>query len=244
VTLVNFDFENASTWPAALDGITTVFLLRPPHLADVPKVFVPLIQAISAAGVKHVVFLSVQGAENNSIIPHRKIELALLDSGLAWTFLRPSYFMQNLTTTLRKDLFMRKIVLPAGDAKFQWVDVLDIGRVAAVVLSNPEEHAGKAYEITGTELRSFPDVLWELGETTGVTIACESPNPISYVWREYRAGRPLGMAMVMVMLHYLPRFFESPGQADTVKRLTGREPGTIREFVEREVVPVLASSGD
>ncbi len=208
--------------------------------------FVPLIEAISAASVKHVVFLSVQGAENNSIIPHRKIELALLSSGLSWTFLRPSYFMQNLTTTFRKDLLVKKIVLPAGEAKFQWVDVLDIGRVAAVVLSNPEAHKDAACEITGTELRSFSDFLSQVSQITGTTIAFESPNPVSFMWREYRAGRPLAMAAVMVMLHWLPRWFDPPGQADTVKRLTGREPGTKGHggwYLEDERVALPGEAG-
>ena len=44
-------------------------------------------------------FLSVQGAESNPIVPHHRIERAICDLGLPYTLLRPSFFMQNLTTT-------------------------------------------------------------------------------------------------------------------------------------------------
>ncbi len=247
VMAVAFDFARPITWAPALAGVETVFLLRPPQLTDVAGVFRPLIGAMRAAGVRHVIFLSVQGAESSSLIPHHKIEKELLAAaaawGLGWTFLRPSYFMQNLTTTLRADLRAHRVVLPAGQALFQWVDVLDIGRVAAVVLRQPAAHTGQAYVITGAELRTFPDVLAQVGALTGVPIAYQSPNPVAFLWREHRAGRPLAYALVLVLLHWLPRFFAPPPASDTVRRLTGRPPGTLADFIRREVAPLLQTGG-
>ncbi|HKL36465.1 MAG TPA: hypothetical protein VJ899_09270 [Salegentibacter sp.] len=49
-------------------------MLRPPQIADVDKIFVPLMEEIKQSSVKHIVFLSVQGVEKNKIIPHHKIE--------------------------------------------------------------------------------------------------------------------------------------------------------------------------
>ncbi len=235
-----FDFEAPATWAAALSGIDTVFLLRPPQLADVTGTFAPLVAAMVAAGVGHVVLLSVQGAENNAIIPHRRIEKLLLASGLGWTFLRPSYFMQNLTTTLRVGLETHhRIRLPAGQTPFRWIDVADIGRVAAVVLRDPAAHTGQAYDLTGDELTDFGTVCQLISRLTGVPVRYEPIGPLRFLWEQHRAHQPLMYGLVLVMLHWLPRFFAPPPAADTVRRLTGQPPGTLAAFIEREVAPLL-----
>ena len=91
----------------------------------------------------------MQGADRASFIPHAKIEKLILKSDIAYTFIRPSYFMQNLTTTLRQDIREKnKIFLPAGEAHFLWVDVDDIGKAIARVLEEPEKHLNRIYTIT------------------------------------------------------------------------------------------------
>ena len=60
---VRFDFEAPETWPAALAGCDFVFLLRPPALANMTVTLNPFIDAAYAAGVRHIVFVSVAGAD-------------------------------------------------------------------------------------------------------------------------------------------------------------------------------------
>jgi len=63
--------------------------------------------------VNQVVFLSVQGAEKSKVIPHNRIESLIIEYGMEYIFLRPGYFMQNLTTTLLPDIIKRRqIFLP------------------------------------------------------------------------------------------------------------------------------------
>ena len=69
---VSFDFTDQSTWPAALDGVDRVFLLRPPPLSDVKRHIRPFIAAMGERGVRHVVFLSLMGV--NRVMPHWQIE--------------------------------------------------------------------------------------------------------------------------------------------------------------------------
>lgn len=131
-----FDFEDKATCHEALSDIDTLFLLRPPHISNVAPVFRPLIESAISHNVKEVVFLSVQGADKMRFIPHAKIEKMVRASGLKYVFLRPSYFMQNLTTTLADDVRNRKIVLPDGKAKFNRADVANIGEVATITLTD------------------------------------------------------------------------------------------------------------
>ncbi|GAB3910053.1 NmrA family NAD(P)-binding protein [Larkinella knui] len=185
------DFEQPDSFENALKSIDVVFLLRPPQLADVNTYFAPFIAACQGASIQQIVFLSVQGAEEVSFIPHAKIEKLIRQSGIAYTFIRPSYFMQNLTTTLRSDIVRdHRLFLPAGKAPFLWVDVADIGRATAVVLARWREHQNRAYTITGTELRTFGQVAAQ--RTHRVRSPFRESQPDSVLFYETKAGNGVG----------------------------------------------------
>lgn len=103
-----FDFENTGSFKSAFDGIDVLFLLRPPHISDVQTYFQPLLESAKRSGVGNILFLSVQGAKSSKMIPHNKIEQLIKDLGINFIFLRPSYFMQNLTTTLLDEIVKEK----------------------------------------------------------------------------------------------------------------------------------------
>lgn len=178
---VRFDFEDPSSLDPALRNVDTLFLLRPPQLSQAKKYFEPIISVARAQRVKHIVFLSVQGADSNSIIPQHTIEELIKPSGIDYTFLRPAYFMQNFLTTLRKDLVdEHRVFLPAGKAKFTVVDVRDIGRVAAEVILHPGKHRNQAYDLTNQELLSFGEIAQLLTEVLKTPIRYESPNLMKF----------------------------------------------------------------
>ncbi len=102
--LRTFDFENKNTFKEAFTDVDTLFLLRPPHLSDVKNYIPPLLKTARESGIKRIVFLSVQGAEKSNIIPHNKIERYIKSYNFKYIFVRPSYFMQNLTTALLPEL--------------------------------------------------------------------------------------------------------------------------------------------
>jgi uncharacterized protein YbjT (DUF2867 family) len=235
IALRAFDFNDLNIARAALEGIDVVFLLRPPAIADVPKVFKPLIDLFKSAGIKHVVFLSVQGAENLPIIPHHKIEKLLRDSGLPRTFIRPSYFMQNLTTTLHSDVQRGQIYLPAGNAKFNWIDVDDIGLAVATVLKEPQKHRDQAYVITGSEQLGFKAVADMVAQVTGKPMRFISPSLLGFIWKKKREGTSMAMIFVLIMLHFLPRFSTPLALSHDFEELTGRQPGTLEDFIRREM---------
>lgn len=226
-----FDFDDLPGMRETLRRVDTLFLLRPPHISDVGTSIAPVVRACVEENVQHIVFLSVQGADRVSFIPHAKIEKLIVESGLAYTFVRPSYFMQNLTTTLREDIARRdRIALPAGNAKFLWIDVGDIGRAVARILLEPERHRDTSYTLTGSQLATFGEVAALLSTVLGRTIAYVDMNPLSFLFRRVRSGTPLPFALVMLALHYLPRFQREPEISADIVRLTGEEPATLEQF--------------
>jgi uncharacterized protein YbjT (DUF2867 family) len=227
-----FDFEHLTESVRSLDGVDVLFLLRPPQLSDVARYFKPLVEALAAQKRCHVVFLSVQGAERLSFIPHAKIEKLIRDAGLPYTFIRPSYFMQNLTGTFREDIEQRhRLFIPAGDAPFLWVDADDVGRACAKVLEDPKAHLGRAYAITGTELLGFEQVAQRLSAAMRQKVAYLRPGVLRYAWAKYRAKQPLALTAVEIFLHTLPRFDEKPAITPDYRALTGLEPRTLDAFI-------------
>lgn len=232
---VHFDFENCETFNHAFENIDTVFLLRPPHISDIDKYFRPLITKLKEKNVKEIIFLSVQGAEKSKVIPHHKIEKLIKEYELSYIFIRPSYFMQNLTTTLLDDIkTKRKIILPSGRAKFNWIDIENIGEVCAILLDRFSDFKNQAIEITGYENEDFYKVVELMNTQIKDPIDFQSVNPLRFYRIKKRSGMAKGMIIVMLLLHFIPRFQKEPRISDFYEKLTGKKPTKLIEFIKRE----------
>lgn len=231
----HFDFEDASTFSGAFQGIDLLFLLRPPHLSAVKTYFLPLLEAAKAAGISRVVFLSVQGAEKSKVIPHNQIEGLIQSLGFSYIFVRPSYFMQNLTTTLLPEIQQhRTITLPSGTGKFNWVDTHDIGAAIARLIEAFEVYQNNSYEITGTENLSFGAVVSSINAILSTQLTYKSVNPIRFYRMKRKQGISSGFVWVMTLLHFLPRVQAEPQISNAYYLLTGHQPTSLRAFIERE----------
>ncbi|WP_414468349.1 NmrA family NAD(P)-binding protein [Methanobacterium sp. ACI-7] len=232
---IEFDFEDLSTFDSSLEDIDTVFLLRPPHISDIKKIFKSLIDSFKKYHVKEVVFLSVQGAERSNIIPHAKIEKLIIESKIDHIFLRPGYFMQNLITTLLDDIKEKnRIFLPAGKAKFNWIDVQNIGETAAIVLEDFKKYRNNAFEINGYENLDFGKVAEIMSGILNRNIKYENPNLINFYRTKRREGIDRNFVLVMIMLHFLPRFGKDPAISNFYEGITGKKPTKLADFIKRE----------
>jgi uncharacterized protein YbjT (DUF2867 family) len=230
-----FDFENQDSFNAAFKEIDVLFLLRPPQLLDVDTYFEPLLRAAKANSVEKIVFLSVQGAEKSKVIPHNKIERLIKELGFAYIFLRPGYFMQNLSTTLAEELRQKQtLTLPSAKAKFNWVDVKDIGEAAAVLLDKFDHYQNQVFKITGEEIKKFDEVTEIMTSELGKIFSFKSINPFSFFFKKRREGVESGFALVMTMLHFIPRLQKEPELSDNYFKLTGKSPTRLKEFIQRE----------
>jgi uncharacterized protein YbjT (DUF2867 family) len=232
VESVIFDFADTTTHAPALAGIRSMFLLRPPQITDVDGVFVPLLQAAERAGVQHVVFLSLLGVENNTVVPHYKIEQALMASPMNWTFLRASFFMQNLNTTHREEIRTQdEIIVPVGKGKTSFIDARDIGAVAALALQGDPIHHGQAYDLTGSAALTYWEVARIFSEELGRDIAYNDPSVFRF-WRHMRAqGHPRMYVLVMEYLYFMTRRGLSAEVSPVAEMLLGRPPITFRQYV-------------
>jgi uncharacterized protein YbjT (DUF2867 family) len=225
---VAFDLEKPETWGETLAGVDSAFLLRPPTV-DTDDV-TAFVDAMARVGVEHVVYLSTLGAEKNVLIPHHRIEKAIAESGVAYTFLRASFFMQNLTEVHGWEIRERgEIAVPAGDGETSFVDARDLGAVAAAVLAE-HGHENRAYDLTGPEALTYDEVATILGETIDRDVRYRSPSIPSFVSRWRDREEPLAFVLVMVAIYTTARLGLAGRVTDTVERLLGRPPRDLRTF--------------
>jgi len=151
VEIVNGDFDDPTSIEKALTGADAFFLLVNGSQSQVNQES-SAVAAAKKAGVKRIVYLSVQGADENSPINfgawHGKVEKVIKASDLEWTMIQPAFFMQNTLGNAGTIAADSKIYAPMKSAKFAPIDARDIGAVAARILTS-NGHGGKTYLLTG-----------------------------------------------------------------------------------------------
>jgi uncharacterized protein YbjT (DUF2867 family) len=228
---VRFDFEDPSTYDV-FDGIRKVFLVRPPAIAKVWKSIFPALGAAERRGVEHVVFLSLLGAEQNPVVPHRWIEWTLVRSGMEWTFLRPSFFMQNLATTHRADIRDHdEIFVSAGHGRTSFIDARDVAAVGVRALTEEDGHRNTAYSLTGDEALSYVEVADRFSEVLGRPIRYANPSVLDFVRHMREQGHPWPFVLVMTGIYLTARFGLAATVTDDLERVLGRPPTSMRDFI-------------
>jgi uncharacterized protein YbjT (DUF2867 family) len=191
----------------------------------------PFIDAMGAAEVERVVNLTAMGVETEPEFGLRRVELLLESSGLAWTHLRPNFFMQifaapPLLPVIRATAEIR---IPAGDAGLSYVDTRDIAEVAVAVLTEAG-HEGLAYTLTGPESLNHQQVARHLSEAAGTEIVYR-PLSEDQARAQLEAGG-LGPDRVERLIGFYRRVrsgHSSPISAD-VAAVLGRPGRSFREF--------------
>jgi NAD(P)H dehydrogenase (quinone) len=151
---------------AALQGIDTVFMVSGHENKHRVTEHTTFVDAAAEAGVRQIVYLSFVGASATSGFllgrDHGATEDHIRASGLDWTFLRDNFYAELLPGFATDGAFRG----PAGDGRVAAVSQRDVGAVAAHVLLDPLEHAGRSYDLTGPEALTFSEVVEVLREIT------------------------------------------------------------------------------
>lgn len=228
-----FDFRDPATFTAT--GFDRVFLLRPPDLSNIERDMLPALHWFRDCGIRHVVFLSVLGAERSKLIPHRKIELALMDLDLPATFLRPNFFMQNLSGIHALELVRDdQLMVPASRVKMALIDTRDIAEIAAGILEKPDSHRGKHYELNGPELLDYYELADVFSAELGRDIEYCNPYWWQFAWRMRKRKLKPAQIMVMLTLYTVTRMNPAKHTGGDSEELLGRAPTCFRDFVRRE----------
>jgi uncharacterized protein YbjT (DUF2867 family) len=227
------DFANSDTLRPAFDGVDRLFLMRPPQVSNVDRDILPVLAAAEGAGVQQIVFLSLQGVEDNPIVPHHSIEEALRDCPIPWTFLRAGFFMQNLDTTHRAEIKEHDtLMIPAGESRTSFIDVRDIGAVAARTLID-DGHDNQAYTLTGSEALTYYQVAEILSDVLERPVTYANPSLWEFArWHREQNATPWMFLVVMAGLYTITRLGNAEEITDDVQQILQREPIMLRQYAE------------
>jgi len=227
-----FDFTRPKTYAGAMQGVSKVFLMRPPAISNVRRYIFPFLEYCRRERVEQIVFLSLLGAEKLSFTPHRRIELEILRLDIPYTFLCPSFFMQNLATTHRDEIKNDgEIYVPAGKGKTSFVDVRDVAFSAFLSLSGAQ-HLNKSYELTGSETLSYFEVAEILSDVLKKPIAYRNPSLLSFIWRSWRKHEKFSFVLVMAVIYTTARFGQAGLITEGLTKILGRKSISFRQFAE------------
>ena len=235
VTVVPGDFTQPATFAAALAGVDHVFLLQNPN-PDMVAQQADFLAAAKSAGVQHVVKLSAIGASANSKVRigrlHGEAEQQLAATGLGWTYLRPSFFMQN--TLLFAPTIARegKFYSPTGAGLMGFVDVRDIAAVAAVALTQAG-HQGKTYTLTGPAPLNHVQVAEKISAVIGKPVEFVDITPEQFKTGAVEHGVSPWLADALNELYAVVRAGYTGVVTSDVARLTGRPPASFDDFAQR-----------
>lgn len=225
--VVRLDHADPATHAAAVEGVEAVYLASPGDFPSAPEK--ALVDAAKRAGVRRIVKLGAMGAEQSDN-PIRQVEEHVRASGLAFTFLHPTWFMQNFTTSMAGAIKAGTLAEPAGDRKTAFIDARDIAAVAAKALLEPG-HDGQTYTLTGPELLSRAEVARALSSELG--------RPVAYLAvtdEQFRAAvkdvlRP-SYTELLSWLYAAVRSGQTEVRTGTVQELLGRPPITFARFAK------------
>ena len=236
---IQIDYNKPDTLKDALKDVDRVFLLTPfqSDMVELSSNFLKEIE--NAENIKHIVKLSVMGADSEPGIIgsrlHRQVEKIIEDSEIAFTFLRPNFFMQNFVTFFSQSIKEQgAFYLPAGDGKVSFVDVRDIAAVAvqALTKNNDGRHDGKAYTITGPEAISYGDVAKILSEQVHKNISYVDISEDDARKGMKETGSDEWTINYMIELFDIIRKGYLSEVSSVIDEVTGKRPITLSQFAK------------
>lgn len=226
---VCFDWDDESTWAPAMDGVESAYVVYTPDLAvpAAPAALTRFTEIAKATGVRRLVLLSGRGEA-----AAQACEQIVAKSGLEWTVVRASWFMQNFSEGPFLDLVLSgAIALPVSDVREPFIDIDDIAEVAVEALVN-DGHNGEVYEVTGPKLMTFAEIAEDLSAATGRELPFVPLSIEAFREGLIQAGLPEDYRELLEYLFTTVLDGRNERLTDGVQRALGREPRDFRAYAQ------------
>jgi uncharacterized protein YbjT (DUF2867 family) len=236
VEIVEGDMSRPSSLGPALDGVDRALMISAPTM-DMVETQNTFIDACKTAGVRHVIKFSGLDARPDTTFPfglmHKEIEEYLEKSGLAWTHLRPTGFMQEYLREAPSIINEGAFYLALGEVRLNPIDLADVGKVGFSLLRNGG-HEGARLAMTGPEALTMAEIADRISRAIG--------RPVRYV-----AVSPMQRRQALIA-HGIPAEFADALDKQVEERLKGGaesqvdlsthqlfdvKPTTFLEFAQR-----------
>lgn len=242
------DFDDAGSLPEVFAGaerlllISTDEVIRPGHRSVQHR---NAIEAAGRAGVKHLVYTSVQNPDAGTVVPiardHHETEEALAASKLSWTVLRNNLYQEILLMSLPQAVASGKLFAAAGKGGAAYVAREDCARAAAAALASSDT-SNRAIDITGPAVVGFDEVARIASELSGRNVVHVPLDPADFKAGMVQAGMPEFYAEIFVSFHQAMEKGRLGPASSGVQELTGRAPISTAEFLSQHRQALLPAS--
>jgi len=231
VDIVVGDLARPETLPPAFAGADRVFLLSP-AAPDQVELQSHALEAARRAGAQRIVKVSVAGGPDAGTQIgrwHWSTEKQIEASGLDFTFLRPTLYMQQMCAYAPSIAATGSFSAPMGAGEIAMVDTRDVAAVAIAALTE-EGHHRRIYDLTGPEALSYDAMADAISEAIGKRVVYVHVPP-DYAKKQMLAeGVPRWLAEDMIVLFASFREGYGAGVTHTVAEVTKQKPRTFRQF--------------
>ena len=244
------DFDSPDGLEEAMAGGEKLLLISTTMVGQRPRQHGNAIDAAVAAGVKHIVYTSVLdgGNPDHPAVEqhdHYATEQLLRNSGVDWTILYNSQYSEAIATAMAiPALVAGSKPDNCGDGRIAFVSRDDCVAVAVGVLTQ-EGHANRTYDVTGPELTTVPEAMALVSEMAGkpIEVVAVDDEGMYRYFDSIGAVRTSDQLTPDTPIPWASEGMVTFGQAiregyfdvlsDTVERITGRKPRTLRSVFEQ-----------
>jgi len=237
------DLTNPEVLKNAFRDIDSVYFICPnihPEEITIGKI---IIKAAVAAGISHFVYHSVLHPQVEAM-PHHwnkmRVEELLFASGLPFTILQPTVYMQNILPSLNQIISSGTYRNPYSvECRISYVDLEDVAHAAAIILDNPDgkgnqqDHIGATYELVGTRAMSQIDIASTLSRKLNQPVKAVSFS--SKMWKREAGKAGLGIYQIDTLLKMFEYYdgYGLLGNPNILGMLLGRPTTSFEAFLER-----------
>ena len=228
------DLRDPSTLAPALRGVDGVYYIAPVYPGDEsPRIGRAFVEAAAQAGVRRFVFSSVIHSMITALDNHIQkvpVEEALVNSGLAFTILRPCHFYQNIIRSWRAVLETRVFAEPFSATKrLSWVDYRDVAEIAARALTG-DDLRDATFDLCADFGYDRHDVARIISEVLGYTVTAGEKNAEEWLERLPLPDDGYTKGALARMYDYYDKH-GLVGNPLVLKAVLGREPRSMHDFL-------------
>lgn len=221
----------------SLEGVRTLFLVSAHETEQRLEQQLALIDAAAAAGVQHVVYTSFAAAAPEATFTFARTHFAteehLKASGMSWTMLRDSFYIDFMEGLVGED---GVISGPGGDGACAVVTRADVARVAAAILQDPEPHRNRTYDLTGPQALTLIEIAEIIGRVRHREVIYHDETLREAYASRAGYGAPQWQLDAWVSTYTAIADGSMAHVSDDVERLTGQKPTSLEEFLLQEQV--------
>ena len=239
VELVQGDLENADSVKRALAGVDRALLVLPNGQTQ-EALELAFIRSAKEIGLPWIIKLSspeaVRGTTSPIPLAHIAAEDAIMASGMHWTFVRPSFYMQNFRSSLKTARATGKLSMPMGNGTVALTDNNDAGEFIAHILTDADSarHDRQCYDITGPDpVMNFHDIAEVIGQVIGQKVVYDDCDPAAFqeAIRPFHRNQWHSDAVARLFAEIANG--KTPGhKTDTFEKIMGRPGRSLRKYLE------------